>query len=438
MLPNNHNDSRVRLQELQFAIKRVYASTFSRSAKGYMKATSYRMEEEKMAVVIQRLVGTLHENRFYPDFSGVARTHNFYPTPPMVAADGIVSVGLGLGKVVAEGELAVRFCPRYPRHLIQFSDVKSALNNSQKYFYAVELEAPEGAANHDRELALGRFGLEVAEKDGTLDAVASTYSPENNAIYDGVSRQGVRLVTFAPILKSDVMPLPRIVQLMMDVGRLGINAPVEIEFAVNYIRPEGQAREFAFLQIRPLVTSHETESLDVDDVNGGQVIVRSDQVLGNGQVDTIRDIIMVDHEKFDRSKSRLVAAEVGQFNAALMAQRIPYLLIGMGRWGSADPWLGIPVSWDQIAGARVIVESGFKDFIVTPSQGSHFFQNITSFQVGYFTVNADEGEGLIDWNWLEGRKTVESREYTRHIRLRSPLVIRMNGHSHRGVIVKPT
>ena len=311
------------------------------------------------------------------------------------------------------------------------------MSNSQKYFYAVELEEQDDNSDHSRELSLGRFGLEVAEEDGTLAAVASTYSPENNAVYDGVSRQGVRLVTFAPILKSDVMPLPKIVQLMMDVGRLGINSPVEIEFAVNYIRPEGQAREFAFLQIRPLVTSHETEALDVDDLNGGRVIVRSDQVLGNGQVENIRDIIMVDREKFDRSKSVLVAGEVGQFNAVLMAKKTPYLLIGMGRWGSSDPWLGIPVTWDQIAGARVIVESGFKDFIVTPSQGSHFFQNITSFQVGYFTVNADEGEGLIDWNWLDGRNTVESHEYTRHIRLRNPLVIRMNGHSHRGVIMRP-
>jgi hypothetical protein len=223
----------------------------------------------------------------------------------------------------------------------------------------------------------------------------------------------------------------------MDIGSWGINSPVEIEFAVNYIKPESESREFAFLQIRPLVTSHESVSLDVESVDEDQVIVRSEQVLGNGQVTEIKDIVMVDPDRFDRSKTRLVAGEVGAFNSRLSAEKKPYLLIGMGRWGSADPWLGIPVTWDQIAGARVIVESGFKDFVVTPSQGSHFFQNITSFRIGYFTVNADLGEGSIDWQWLGRRRKVVEGTYIRHIQLRRPLTVRMNGHSHRGVILKP-
>jgi hypothetical protein len=436
MLPNSHKDPAVRLEELTAAIKRVYASTYSQVSKGYIKATSYRLEEEKMAIIIQRLVGTRHENRFYPDFSGVVRSHNFYPTSPMVASDGIASVALGLGKPVVEGELAVRFCPRYPRHVIQFSDTASTLKYSQKWFYALEMEDPEDDSDHSRELPLVKHGLEVAEHDGTLAAVGSTYSAENDAIYDGISRDGMRLVTFAPILKSNLIPLPEILRLIMDLGRLGMNTPVEIEFAVNYPGDAKAVREFAFLQIRPLVASRESDELDVNGYPSEQIVCRSDQVLGNGQISDIRDIVMVDIDRFDRARSAEVAIEVGQFNARLMADQVPYLLIGVGRWGSADPWLGIPVSWDQIAGARVILETGFKDIKVEPSQGSHFFQNITSFQIGYFTVNANVPGESLDWKWLKSQPIVENKDFTSHIRLKQPLVVRMNGHSHRGVILK--
>lgn len=437
MVPNNHQDDTVRLEELTSAVKRVYASTFSHVSKGYMTATAHRLEEEKMAVIIQRLVGQEHERRFYPDFAGVARTHNFYPVAPMKASDGIVSVGLGLGRVVAEGERIVRFCPHYPRHLIQFSDIDSTLKNSQKWFYALELEDVDDDSDHSREITLQKYGLEVAEKDGTLNAVASTYSAENDAVYDGISRQGTRLVTFAPILKSDVLPLAEIVQLVMDMGSWGINSPVEIEFAVNHTVPPGEPKQFGFLQIRPLVTTHETDTLNVDEFATDQLVCRSNQILGNGQIDDIYDIVMVDIEGFERSKSVLVAAEVGQHNATLMKSRTPYLLIGVGRWGSADPWLGIPVTWDQISGARVIVESGFEDMKVEPSQGSHFFQNLTSFQIGYFTINTNGEGGLIDWDWLKTQPTVEKKAYTRHIKLERPLCVRMNGHRHKGIIVKP-
>jgi len=437
MLPNSHKDPEVRLEELMAAIKRVYASTYTRVSKGYIKATSYRLEEEKMAVIIQKLVGTLHENRFYPDFSGVVRSHNFYPTAPMVASDGIASVALGLGKPVVEGELAVRFCPKYPRHVIQFSDTASTLKYSQKWFYVLELEDPEDSSDHSRDLPLIKHGLEVAEHDGTLAAVGSTFSAENDAIYDGISRKGMRLVTFAPILKSDLIPLPEILQLIMDLGRLGMNTPVEIEFAVNYPDDENAVREFAFLQIRPLVASRESDELEVNGYSSKQMICQSNQVLGNGQISDIRDIVMVDIEKFDRARSQEVAAEIGQFNSRLMADKTSYLLIGVGRWGSADPWLGIPVSWDQIAGARVIIETDFKDIKVEPSQGSHFFQNITSFQIGYFTVNANVPGESLDWNWLNSQKVLESKKFTSHIRLKKPITIRMNGHSHKGVILKP-
>ncbi len=437
MLPNSHRDPAVRLEELTAAIKRVYASTYTRVSKGYIKATSYRLEEEKMAVIIQKLVGTQHENRFYPDFSGVVRSHNFYPNAPMVASDGIASVALGLGKPVVEGELAVRFCPRYPRHVIQFSDTASTLKYSQKWFYVLELEDPEDNSDHSRELPLVKHGLEVAERDGTLASVGSTFSAENDAIYDGISRVGMRLVTFAPILKSDLVPLPEILRLIMDLGRLGMNTPVEIEFAVNCPDDKSEIRDFAFLQIRPLVASRESDELEVNGFAADRLICQSDQALGNGQISDIKDIVVVDAEKFDRARSQEVAVEVGQFNARLMAERTPYLLIGVGRWGSADPWLGIPVSWDQIAGARVIVETGFKDIKVEPSQGSHFFQNITSFQIGYFTVNTNVPGESVDWKWLKSLPVAEAKTFASHIRLRKPMVVRMNGHSHKGVILKP-
>ena len=437
MVPNKDEDATVRLDQLVAAIKRVYASTFSSVAKGYMQAAAYRLEEEKMAVVIQKLVGREHADRFYPDFSGVARTHNFYPTAPMTASDGIVSIGLGLGRVVAEGERTVRFCPKYPRHIMQFSDTRSVLNNTQKWFYALGMETDDDSVDHSREIELEQLDLAVAEEDGTLTAVGSTYSVENDAIYDGISRAGLRLVTFAPMLKSEVMPLAEIVQLIMDMGRWGINSPVEIEFAVDYSVPKDEPKEFGFLQIRPLVTTQESDSLEVEGFEPDELICCSDQVLGNGQIDQICDIIMVDSENFDRANTRQVAAEVSQHNATLMASRTPYLLIGVGRWGSSDPWLGIPVTWDQISGARVIVESGFEDMVVEPSQGSHFFQNITSFQIGYFTVNSDGHDGMIDWAWLKAQPVVLDKGLTRHVRLEKPLIVRMNGHMHKGVIVKP-
>jgi len=435
MLPNTHRDMTVRLEELAAAIKRVYASTFSHHAKNYMRATPYRLEEEKMAVILQRLVGNRHERRFYPDFSGVARSHNFYPTPPMSASDGIASVALGLGKTVAEGGLAVRFCPRYPRHLIQFSDIESTLEYSQKQFYALELEKPDGRPDLSREIQLRKYGLETAEMDNTLAPVASTHSAENNAVYDGLARPGTRLVTFAPILKNGLFPLPEILRLSLDLGSWGMSSPVEMEFAVSYQVPEGQPKEFALLQMRPLVQSRESDDVDVEGIDPGDCICQCSQVLGNGLIDGIHDVVMVDTEAFERSRSREVAREVGIYNAVLTDKGRPYLLIGVGRWGSSDPWLGIPVGWDEISGARVIIEAGFADLRVVPSQGSHFFQNITSFMVGYFSV--DIGDGFVDWSWLLQQRTANRKAYTRHLYFDQPLVVKMNGHQHKGVILKP-
>ncbi len=439
MIPNNHPDSQVRLQELMQSIKLVYASTFAKKAKDYMKATSYRLEEEKMAVIIQRTVGAARNGRFYPDFAGVAKSYNFYPVPPQVSTDGIVQVALGLGKTVVDGGNSVRFCPKYPRHLMQFFSTTETIRNAQQEFLALDLA--EGLVRQspsaEPDVFIRRYDLSKAEEDQTLFHVGSTYSPDNDTVYDGVSRPGKRVVTFSPILKHKIFPLPEILELILELGTWGMGTHVEIEFAVNMKTPPDRPREFALLQIRPLVLSLEMEELDVEDVGPDDLICQSQQVLGNGVFEGIHDIVVVDIQKYDRSKSRDVAMEISQVNTRLVEEHRPYLIIGVGRWGSLDHWLGIPVTWDQISGASVIVESGFKDVHVTPSQGSHFFQNITSFRVGYFTVNASVPTSFIDWDWLREQTAMEEMVYTRHLRFADPIIIKINGHKNQGIIVKP-
>ncbi|HKF06641.1 MAG TPA: PEP/pyruvate-binding domain-containing protein [Candidatus Sulfotelmatobacter sp.] len=435
MLGNQQPDLQVRLDELSEAIKRIYASTFSQHAKAYVRATPYRLEEEKMAVILQQVVGALHGPRFYPDFSGVVRSHNFYPVEPMTYSDGIAAVALGLGRTVVDGGKCISFCPRYPRNLLQFSSVEDILSNTQTEFCALELD---GVANgtgpgHLRE---ARYGLDVAEADGTLHAVASTYSPENEAVYDGLSRAGPRVVTFAPMLKHGLFPIASILDVLVRAGEDALGNPVEIEFAVRLPRGEEPA-EFGFLQIRPLTLARDHQDLAITNLVPSQLVCHSTKVLGNGRIENLCDIVVVDSHRFERSRSPQVAHAVAHFNATLSTENRPYLLIGVGRWGSNDPWLGIPVEWDEISGARVIVEAGFRDFRVTPSQGSHFFQNLTAFQVGYFTVNPDAGEGSLDWQWLAEQPAVNERECVRHLQLSEPLKIVMNSRTSQGVIFKP-
>ena len=435
MMGNQQASLDERLYELSEAIKRVYASTFSQHAKAYVRATPYRLEEEKMAVILQRVVGTAHGPRFYPDFSGVVRSHNFYPVAPMTFADGIAAVALGLGRTVVDGGKCLRFCPRYPRNLLQFSSVEDILANTQTEFCALELDGvPHGGGpGHLKEV---RFGIDVAEADGTLYPVASTYSADNHAIYDGLSRPGSRVVTFAPMLKHNIFPLATILEVLVRAGEDALGNPVEIEFAVRLSRGEEPA-EFGFLQIRPLTLARDQGDLAIGDVAPEQLLCQSTKVLGNGRIENLHDIVVVDSHRFERSRSQEVARSVAHFNAQLSAENRPYLLIGVGRWGSNDPWLGIPVEWDEIAGARAIVEAGFRDFRVTPSQGSHFFQNLTAFQIGYFTVNPDAGEGSVDWQWLSEQTAVEEQGCVRRLEFSQPLRVVMNSRSSQGVIFKP-
>ncbi len=430
MLGNDHVSAEVRLERLQTAIKRVYASTFKRAAKRYLSGGPYRLEEEKMAVVLQRVVGGARGKRFYPDMAGVARSYNYYPVPPMRSEDGIAAVALGLGEMVVSGEPCFRFCPRYPRNVVQFSSVQDTLANAQREFLALEL-AQEGPGG----FGPARFDLAAAEEDGTLARLGSTYSPENDVVYDGVSRPGVRLVTFAPILKHGLFPLAELLDALLAVAVSGTSVAVEIEFAVNFT--SGALPEFGFLQLRPLGRIREPAGAEFEPVDRERVLCESASVLGHGTIDDVRDLIVMDVQRVDRLRTREIAQAIAQFNGRLQAGRRPYLLIGVGRWGSADPLLGIPVTWDQIGGARAIVEAGFADFRVTPSQGSHFFQNLAAGNVGYFTVNPDAGEGFVDWEWLRGQPAIAETEFVRHLSLERPVVIAINGRAHSGVILKP-
>jgi len=437
MIPNNHSNTTERLNDLISAVKRVYASTFFEKAKNYIRVTSYRTEEEKMAVIVQKMIGLTHDGKFYPDFSGVAKSYNFYPQPSQESSDGIISVALGLGKMVVEGGNTVRFNPKYPKDLIQFYSVEESLNNSQRGFYALKLDEDADFGNVVQDMAIKLYDIDVAEKDGSLKYVGATYVADNDAIYDGLSRQGTRVITFGPILGNKLFPLAEILKLLLDIGTWGMGTPVEIEFAVNMNPVDKKKKNFGLLQMRPLVISHEEEHLKIEDHKDDEIICRSSQVLGNGIISDIKDIILVDYHTFERAKSREVAAEVASFNNKLIKEKKPYLLIGVGRWGSLDPWLGIPVTWEQIAGAKAIIETSFKELSVEPSQGSHFFQNITSFMIGYFTVNSQLGKGFVNWDWLLSKKPFDRKNFTRHLRLKNPILLKMNGHRNKGVILKP-
>jgi hypothetical protein len=339
---------------------------------------------------------------------------------------------------VVDGGKCLSFCPRYPRNILQFSSVEDILTNSQSDFWALEMDHSEkqedDAASSLREV---RFALDAAEKDGTLYPVCSTYSADNHAVYDGVSRSGVRIVTFAPILKHDVFPLASLLDQLMSIGEEAFGRPVEIEFAVRLPQRAGEMADFGFLQIRPLVLSREGEELRMEEIDPSRLVCQSSKVLGNGRLTDLRDAVVVDFHRFERAQSAEVAKGVAHFNSKLNEEGRPYILIGVGRWGSTEPWLGIPVEWDEISGARVIVEAGFRDFRVTPSQGSHFFQNLSAFQVGYFTVNPDAGDGFVDWDWLTSNQAAEECGCVRHLHFDDPLAVVMNGKTSQGMIFKP-
>jgi len=436
MIPNNHDDLGIRLDQLCDAIKLVYASTFYQGAKSYLAATSNRVEEEKMAVVIQRIVGRRHEDFVYPNFAGVAHSTNHYATDSMRQEDGVCLAALGLGRTVVDGGQCLRFSPREPQRILQFATVEDTLRNSQSRFQALNVGDPEAYPSPDEESNVPWLDLADAERHGTLAPVGSVFSAENDAIYDGISRAGPRLVSFAYVLKSGLFPLADIVSFLLDLCRRCMSCEVEMEFAVN-LHDGDEPDEFGLLQVRPLAANLAAPDLSEDLFSSDGAVIATQLALGNGQYDNIHDIVLVDRERFDRGHTLSIAEEVGGLNDRLLAEGRPYLLIGPGRWGSSDRWLGVPVNWSQIAGASVIVETDLEEFKVTPSQGTHFFQNLTSFRIGYLTVNQASGGGILDWDWLEAQACETETEHLRHIRLDDPLRVLIDGRSGKGVVLEP-
>jgi CheY-like chemotaxis protein len=434
MLANNHPDPMIRLAELVQAVKRVYASTYYTGPKDYIKATSYRLEEEKMAVIIQKMVGRQHGGYFYPDFSGVARSYNFYPLAPQKANDGVVSMALGLGKMVVDGGASVRISPKYPLLNNPYNRIKDWLNNSQRAFFALDMQTRLMDSSDINDPSIRSLDLSVAEKDGCLSVIGSTYSPDDDRVYDGIGRNGIRLVTFSQLLKQNRFPIAGIADLLTGMGAWGMGTPVELEFAVNLYK---NPAEFGLLQMRPLVLNREKEELFIGVYNRKHLLCESRQVLGHGRMNNLFDLIVVNREEFDRASSQQTAMDISHLNARLLEEKRPYLLVTVGRLGSLDPWLGIPVTWDQISGARVIIEANFRDFNVTPSQGSHFFQNLISFMVGYFSVPAEGTAGFIDWTWLLQQPVLAAQGPVRLLRFERPFTVTMNSHENRGIILKP-
>lgn len=436
MLPNNDPNAKVRLRQLRRAIKLVYASTYRTRAKAYMRAIGRRVEEEKMAVIIQRLIGTNFGERYYPTFAGVAQSYNYYPISHMKPDEGIAVVALGLGRTVVEGGKALRFSPHHPLILPQMSSTEDALRNSQRSFFAVDLSNPSVDIGADEEQTLVQPDLLVAEKDGSLEKLGATFDPQENRIYDNIYREGVRLVNFAQVLKYDCFPLPALLTNILDLCKDAMGCPIEIEFAVNLNVPKGKRPEFAILQVRPLVTHQFTSQTDISGIDPDRVMIRSQRALGNGLISGIQDIVFVPPERFDNQKTVEIAEEVATINASLVAQHLPYILIGPGRWGTADRFLGIPVKWTQVSAARIIVEVGMEGFNVDPSQGTHFFHNITSLRVAYLTIDPELKNEMIDWDWFYAQEKVTELEHVVHIRLHAPLEGRLDGTTGQGVVVR--
>lgn len=421
------------LRMLSDAIKGVYASVYYKDSKAYMQATSNVIDQEKMAVILQEVVGTQYGDRFYPSISGVARSINYYPINDELAEEGTVSLALGLGKYIVDGGLTLRVCPYHPDKVLQTSEMEMALRETQTRFYALDLKNMGQNFSLDDGFNLLKLPVKEAENDGSLNYIASTYDPYDMVIRDGIYPGGRKVITFANILQHDVFPLARILQLVQKYGQGEMRRPVEIEFAVNLNATEKKG-VFYLLQIRPMVDMKADLNEDLDAIPEDQLLLKSVNSLGQGIMDDIQDVIYVKTEGYSASNNQLIAYDIEKLNKRFLDEGKHYILIGPGRWGSSDTWLGIPVKWPNISAARVIVEAGLTNYRVDPSQGTHFFQNLTSFGVGYFTINAYMNDGLYNQELLNSMPAVEETKYLRWVHFDKPLSVKMNGKKKIGVV----
>ena len=429
-------DKEEMLRMLGDAVKGVYASVFYKDSKAYMQATSNVIDQEKMAVILQEVVGTQHGDRYYPSISGVARSLNYYPIGEEKAEEGTVSLALGLGKYIVDGGLTLRVCPYHPNQVLQTSEMEIALRETQTQFYALDLKNKGENFSLDDGFNLLKLPVKEAEKDGALQYIASTYDPYDMVIRDGIYPGGRKVITFANILQHEVFPLAKILQLAQEYGQREMARPVEIEFAVT-LDAQKKCGVFYLLQVRPMVDVKADLAEDLNLIPDEKVILKSFNSLGHGIMEDVHDLIYVKTEGYNAGNNPTIAYEIEKLNRKFLDEGKHYILVGPGRWGSSDSWLGIPVKWPHISAARVIVEAGLSNYRVDPSQGTHFFQNLTSFGVGYFTINAYMNDGIYNKEFLDSLPVVEETKYLRHVRFESPIVIKMDGKKKLGVVMMP-
>ena len=425
------------LRTVSDAIKAVYASVFYRDSKAYMTATSNLIDQEKMAIVLQEVVGTRYGDHFYPTISGVARSLNFYPIGNEKAEDGIANIALGLGKYIVDGGQTLRFSPRHPHSILQMSTMDFALKETQTRFYALDLKNMAERFSVDDAFNLVKLSVKDADKEGSLRYIVSTYDPYDQIIRDGYYPGGRKIISFCNILQHDVFPLATTLDHLLGIGQQEMGRPVEIEFAVNIDLNDPKKATFYLLQIRPIVDNKEVMDEDLTLVQNEETILSSTSVLGHGIVSDVQDVVYVKTGAFNSANTQAIAYEIERVNRGFTEGEKGYVLVGPGRWGSSDPWLGIPVKWPHISNARVIVECGLENYRVDPSQGTHFFQNLTSFGVGYFTINPFKGDGWFDEAFLNAQPAVEETDYLRHVHFDRPIVIKMDGKRSLGVVMKP-
>lgn len=433
MIPNNQFDPDIRFRKLIEAIKYVYASTFFKSAKDYIGVTKHTIADEKMAVIIQEVVGNQCNNRFYPQISGVARSYNFYPVGHAKPEEGVVELALGLGKTIVDEGIGWSFSPAYPQVNPPYNSLQDLLKRSQTEFWAIHMGEPLSYNPIKETEYMLKYSITDAENDRNLKFIASTYMPEDDRIKIGIGNRGARILDFAPILKLNEIPLNEIIKKLLEMCEKRLENMVEIEFAVTLDPDHGIPVRFGFLQVRPMVVSQEKVEVSAEELSGDNVVVASESVLGNGSIYTIQDIVFIKPEKFEANKTAIIAKELEKFNHQMVQTKHPYVLIGFGRWGSSDPSGGIPLKFGQISGAKVIVEATLPNMNFMLSQGSHFFHNISSFQVCYFSV-AHWDKYKIDWDWLNQQKVINETQFIRHVRSSAPLRIKVDGRKGRGVI----
>jgi hypothetical protein len=433
MLPNDHPDLDTRLAQLIHAIKLVFASTYFQSPKAFSKRVGQRTEEEKMAVIIQQLVGERYHDYFYPTISGVAQSHNYYPFSKMQPEEGIATIAMGLGKTVMEGEKALRFSPKYPHILPQRSTVDDILENSQRYFFSLKLGGPYPELGINEDANLAKREVDDVSEDPPMKMLASTYIPEEHRMRDTTAIPGYRVLTFAQVLKYNLFPLADLLSDVMGIGAEGMGCPVELEFSVNWHQEQNRRPEFALLQLRPMTARAELGQVEISKADVARAFCHSGHALGNAEKTDMADILYVKPDIFDAARTPDIAREIGKLNAGLLHQGKKYLLVGPGRWGSADRWLGIPVNWADICGVGAMVETFSPELRAEPSQGSHFFHNISSLGINYVTVS-DNGEDFLNWSWLTSLPVKDETAFVAHVDLGQPFVLKVDGRRSRCVM----